>query len=197
MHRARLYHGPTATPQDDAAARTRLTQRGRDPTTGRMANVHDFTARTIDGQDSPLSAHAGEVLLLVNVASACGLTPQYTALEALHRELGPRGFAVLGFPCNQFGAQEPGTEAEIKQFCAVRYDVTFPLFAKLEVNGPGAHPLYAHLTSARTAPDGPGPIRWNFAKFLVDREGNVVARFAPTEDPAGPTIRAAIEACLG
>jgi glutathione peroxidase len=162
-----------------------------------MTTVHDFRVKTIDGAERALSDYAGKALLVVNVASRCGLTPQYTALEALYREEKARGLEVLGFPCNQFGAQEPGTEAEIKTFCSTKYDVTFPLFAKIDVNGASAHPLYAFLTAEATQPDGPGKVGWNFAKFLVGKDGKVLARFAPTEDPAGAKIRAAITAALG
>lgn len=161
-----------------------------------MANVHDFTAKTIDGTDKALRDYAGKVLLLVNVASQCGLTPQYRGLEELHRSFGPRGLEVLGFPCNQFGGQEPGSEAEIQQFCTTKFDVTFPLFAKIEVNGGGRHPLYQHLTAQQTSPDGSGDIQWNFAKFLVDRQGNVVARFAPATQPVSDEVVAAIEKAL-
>ena len=161
-----------------------------------MANVHDFKAKTIDGEEKSLGEYAGKVLLVVNVASQCGLTPQYTGLEQLQEKYADRGFSVVGFPCNQFGAQEPGSEAEIKTFCTSRYDVSFPMFSKLEVNGAGRHPLYAFLTAEKTAPDGPGDIQWNFAKFLVDRAGNVVARFAPTAAPASEEVVAAIEKAL-
>lgn len=162
-----------------------------------MTTVHSFRARTIDGEERALSDYAGKVLLIVNVASKCGLTPQYEGLEGLHEKYAERGLEILGFPCNQFMGQEPGTEAEIKQFCQLKYDVTFPLFAKIEVNGAGAHPLYAHLKAQPTKPDGPGEIGWNFAKFLVDREGRVIARFAPTEKPQGRAIVEAIEGALG
>jgi glutathione peroxidase len=161
-----------------------------------MANVHDFKAKTIDGDEQSLRDYAGKVLLVVNVASQCGLTPQYKGLEELHRSFGGRGLEVLGFPCNQFGGQEPGSEAEIKTFCETRFDVTFPMFSKIEVNGPGRHPLYAFLTAEKTAPDGPGDIQWNFAKFLVDRSGNVIARFSPTAAPASEEVVAAIEKAL-
>jgi len=137
------------------------------------------------------------VLLVVNVASRCGLTPQYTALEDLYRGMKDRGLVVLGFPCNQFGAQEPGSEAEIKQFCSTRYDVTFPMFSKLEVNGSARHPLYALLTTQPTAPDGPGDVKWNFAKFLIDREGKIAARFSPTTPPTSPDVVDAVERALG
>ena len=165
-------------------------------TTGLMTNVHSFSARTIDGTERSLADYAGKVLLIVNVASKCGLTPQYTALEKLYKEHHAAGLEVLGFPCNQFGGQEPGTEAEIQRFCTIQYDVTFPLFAKIDVNGASTHPLYAHLKSLDTKPEGKGDVSWNFAKFLVDRRGEVIARFKPPEDPAGKTIRDAIDRAL-
>jgi glutathione peroxidase len=161
-----------------------------------MTTVHDFTAKTIDGAERALSDYRGKVLLVVNVASRCGLTPQYEKLEALYRRYEGRGLVVLGFPCNQFGAQEPGTEAEIKTFCSTKYDVTFPMFAKLDVNGASAHPLYAFLTSQPTQPEGPGKISWNFGKFLVGKDGGVIARWAPTEDPTSPAVTSAIESAL-
>ena len=161
-----------------------------------MTSVHDFEAKTIEGQDKSLADYRGKALLVVNVASRCGLTPQYEKLEALYRRYGDRGLVVLGFPCNQFGAQEPGTEAQIKTFCSTKYDVTFPMFGKLDVNGSSAHPLYAFLTAEPTSPDGPGDVKWNFAKFLVGRDGRVLARFAPTEDPMSAPTTSAIEAAL-
>ena len=148
-----------------------------------MANVHDFSARAIDGVDRSLAEYKGKVLLVVNVASKCGLTPQYSGLEALQRQYADRGFAVLGFPCDQFGHQEPGNEEEIRKFCSLNYDVTFPMFAKIEVNGAGAHPLYEHLKSSAPGVLGTEGIKWNFTKFLVDREGRVVRRYAPTDKP--------------
>ena len=162
-----------------------------------MATTHDFTATAIDGTATPLKDYAGTALLIVNVASQCGLTPQYAGLQQLHERYKGRGFAVLGFPCNQFGAQEPGSEGQIKTFCETRFGVTFPMFAKLEVNGAGRHPLYAFLTSQPTQPDGPGDIQWNFAKFLIDRSGNVAARFAPPTKPVSDEIVSAIEQKLG
>ena len=162
-----------------------------------MSTVHDFTLPTLDGAPKALADFAGQVTLLVNVASECGLTPQYAGLQALHEALAPRGFAVLGFPCNQFGGQEPGTADQIQAFCSRRYAVTFPLFAKLEVNGAGRAPLYAHLTQQATAPDGPGDIAWNFAKFLVGKDGQVLARFSPKTTPEDGALRAAIEGALG
>ena len=149
-----------------------------------MSSVHDFSARRIDGAEQSLSDYAGQVLLIVNVASRCGFTPQYVGLEALWRKYRERGFAVLGFPCNQFGAQEPDSEAEIARFCTTQYDVSFPLFAKVEVNGDGAHPLYRHLKAAAPGLLGSEAIKWNFTKFLVDRDGRVVRRYAPATAPA-------------
>lgn len=148
-----------------------------------MSTVHDFSAKDIDGKDIALGEHRGKVLLVVNVASKCGFTPQYTGLEALHRKLAPRGFAVLGFPCDQFGHQEPGDEAEIKDFCRLQYDVSFPMFAKIEVNGEGAHPLYKHLKTEAKGILGSESVKWNFTKFLVDKEGRVVRRYAPNDKP--------------
>lgn len=161
-----------------------------------MTTAHDFEHQTIDGQQRSLAEYRGKALLLVNVASQCGLTPQYAGLEELYRAMKDRGLEVLGFPCNQFGAQEPGTEAEIKQFCETRFDVSFPLFAKLEVNGEARHPLYAWLTTQETRPDGSGNIKWNFAKFVVGRNGEVVARFSPTTAPNDESVLQAIERAL-
>ncbi|HXK26318.1 MAG TPA: glutathione peroxidase [Myxococcota bacterium] len=161
-----------------------------------MASFHDFRARDIDGQERSLRDFEGHVCLVVNVASRCGLTPHYQGLQALHQRYGERGFAVLGFPCNQFGAQEPGTEAEIQQFCDRRYGVTFPLFSKIEVNGAGRHALYAHLTAQATAPEGAGDVKWNFTKFLVGRDGAVIARFAPQTEPSDSGLVQAIEKAL-
>jgi len=158
--------------------------------------IYQFTAKTIDGEERSLRDYAGKAVLVVNVASQCGLTPHYTGLQELHHSFGDRGLVVLGFPCNQFGAQEPGSEAEIKTFCETRYAVTFPMFAKIDVNGPTRHPLYAFLTEQPTQPDGPGDIQWNFAKFLIDRSGNVAARFAPATAPVSDEIVGAIEKVL-
>lgn len=159
-----------------------------------MASVHDYTATTIDGKAQPLSEYKGKALLIVNVASKCGFTPQYAGLEALYRQLGDRGFAVLGFPCDQFGHQEPGDEREIRQFCSLNYDVSFPLYSKIEVNGARTHPLYQHLKQAAPGLLGSQGIKWNFTKFLVDRDGRVVKRYAPTDTPAA--IAKDIEALL-
>lgn len=148
-----------------------------------MPSVHTFSATAIDGSTVQLDAFRGKVLLIVNTASACGFTPQYEGLQALHERFHARGFEVLGFPCNQFGAQEPGTESEIAQFCSTRFAVEFPLFAKVEVNGPQAHPLFRFLTHAKRGLFGTEAIKWNFTKFLIDRDGRVVARFAPMTKP--------------
>lgn len=161
-----------------------------------MAAFHDFTMQTIEGEERSLADFRDRVVLVVNVASRCGLTPQYAGLQKLHDELAPRGFSVVGFPCNQFAGQEPGTEAEVKQFCETRYGVTFPLFAKIEVNGAGRAPLYEWLTQQPSSPDGPGDIQWNFAKFVVDRRGNVVARFDPSTAPEAAELRSAIDHAL-
>ena len=158
-----------------------------------MARVFDFTATSLAGDDVPLKQFEGKVLLIVNTASACGFTPQYKGLEALHQALAPRGFSVLGFPCNQFGGQEPGDAMQIEQFCSSNYAVTFPMFAKIDVNGGNAHPLYQYLKNAKSGLLG-SSIKWNFTKFLVDRAGQVVARHAPTTRPEGLTKE--IEALL-
>ncbi|MGJ5069222.1 glutathione peroxidase [Bradyrhizobium oligotrophicum] len=158
-----------------------------------MASIYDFTATSLKGEEVPLQRFEGQVLLIVNTASACGFTPQYRGLEALHRAYADRGFAVLGFPCNQFGAQEPGTAEEIGAFCAGKYDVTFPLFAKIDVNGADAHPLYRFLKGEKTGLLG-SAIKWNFTKFLVDRTGHVVSRHAPTTTPEA--LKKEIEALL-
>lgn len=161
-----------------------------------MANVSELEVQRIDGQPAALSEYAGRVLLVVNVASQCGLTPHYAGLEQLYREQRDAGLTVLGFPCNQFGGQEPGTEAQIQSFCQTKFDVTFPLFSKIEVNGLGRHPLYAALTGADTEPAGAGDVLWNFEKFVVDRRGEVVARFGPETAPDDPELRAAIDRAL-
>ena len=149
-----------------------------------MSNVYDHSAKTLNGQTVPLSDYKGQVLLIVNTASECGFTPQYQGLEALYRKLKPEGFSVLGFPCNQFGAQEPGDEKEIARFCSDNYAISFPMFAKIDVNGEGAHPLFRYLQSAKAGLLGSEPIKWNFTKFLIDRQGNAVGRFAPSTKPA-------------
>ncbi len=146
--------------------------------------VYDFQAATIDGQEAPLTAYRGSVLLIVNVASRCGFTPQYDGLENLYRKYKEQGFYVLGFPCNQFGSQEPGSEAEIRSFCETKFGVTFPLFSKIAVNGPQAHPLYKYLVKAKPGIFGTGKIKWNFTKFLVNRRGEPITRYAPKHVPA-------------
>jgi glutathione peroxidase len=148
-----------------------------------MSNIYDIDAKTIDGATKPLRDYTGTALLIVNVASKCGFTPQYKGLEELQRKFGDRGFAVLGFPCNQFGAQEPASESEIASFCSTSYDVTFPMFAKIDVNGENAHPLYKVLKHEAPGILGSEAIKWNFTKFLVDRSGKVVKRYAPTDTP--------------
>lgn len=158
-----------------------------------MSGIYDFTAQSLAGDEVPLQRFEGQVLLIVNTASACGFTPQYKGLQALHEALGPRGLSVLGFPCNQFGAQEPGDAKQIEQFCETKYAVTFPMFAKIDVNGPAAHPLYQYLRKEKSGLLG-SSIKWNFTKFLVDRSGNVVGRYAPTATPEA--IRKDIENLL-
>jgi len=155
--------------------------------------IYDIPVKTLDGADSSLGALAGKTLLVVNVASKCGLTPQYTALEELHERLAPRGFSVVGFPCNQFGGQEPGTTEEIAEFCSTSYGVTFPMFEKIEVNGEGRHPLYTELTSVPDAAGEAGDVQWNFEKFLLRPDGTVAARFRPRTVPDDPEVLAAIE----
>jgi glutathione peroxidase len=159
-----------------------------------MGTIYEFSANDIDGRARSLGEFSGQVLLVVNVASRCGFTPQYEGLEALWRKYRGRGFAVLGFPCDQFGHQEPGSEAQIKAFCSSTYDVTFPLFAKIEVNGDGAHPLYRWLKSEQPGVLGTEAIKWNFTKFLVDSAGRAVKRYAPNDTPA--KIDSAVAALL-
>ena len=156
--------------------------------------VYDFEAKTIDGRSERLEAYRGKVLLIVNVASKCGLTPQYKALEALYEKYMEKGFTILAFPCNQFNGQEPGTNEEIKQFCSSKYSVSFPLFDKIEVNGPKRHPLYVAL--AGPASPFPGDIKWNFGKFLISRDGKILKRFEPRTAPDAPEVTAAIETAL-
>ncbi len=164
-----------------AAADPANSSLGASPGASPVTSVYDFTAATLKGRELPLASLSGQVLLIVNTASKCGFTPQYQGLEALHRTYRDRGFAVLGFPCNQFGGQEPGGEAEIVEFCRSNYDVTFPLSAKLEVNGPQRHPVYEFLTSP--ASGIPGDISWNFEKFLIGRDGRVLKRYPPETRP--------------
>ena len=159
--------------------------------------IYSVPVKTIDGSETTLAPYHGQVLLIVNVASKCGYTPQYTGLESLYRRYKDRGFAVLGFPCDQFGNQEPGTEAEISQFCSLTYDVTFPMFAKIDVNGPNEHPLYAILKSGARGVLGTTAIKWNFTKFLVGRDGTVLARFGSRDTPEDIERDAAFATALG
>ncbi len=161
-----------------------------------MASIYDFTAETIAGEAKPLAEYRGQVMLIVNTASKCGFTPQYDGLEKLYEAYAPRGLAVLGFPCNQFGAQEPGDAAEIANFCSLTYDVSFPMFAKIDVNGADEHPLYRYLKHEAKGVLGTERIKWNFTKFLIDRSGKVVDRFAPTTKPEtlGPAIEKLLQA---
>ena len=161
-----------------------------------MGSLYDIPLTTLRGQPTSLGEHRGNALLLVNVASKFGLTPQYTGLERLQETLGPRGFSVIGFPCNQFLEQEPGTPAEIETFCSTTYGVTFPLMEKIEVNGDNRHPLYAQLEQIPDGEGYTGDIRWNFEKFLVSPDGEVVGRFSPPTTPEDPALTAAIEAVL-
>ncbi|MCA0394705.1 MAG: glutathione peroxidase [Proteobacteria bacterium] len=160
-----------------------------------MTTAYDFTATDIDGHPVSLAGYAGKVLLVVNVASKCGFTPQYAGLEQLWRDYRDRGLVVLGFPSDQFGHQEPGDEAEIRNFCSLTYDVDFPMFSKVDVNGDQAHPLWKWLKQEKSGFLGTSAIKWNFSKFLVDREGRVLKRYAPTDTPE--SLRADIEAALG
>jgi glutathione peroxidase len=158
------------------------------------ASIYDISVKDIDGKTVPLADYKGKVLLVVNVASKCGFTPQYTALEATYKKYSDQGFVILGFPCNQFHAQEPGTDAEIKQFCSSKYAVTFPLFDKIEVNGPNRHPLYVQL-AGQDSPY-PGDIGWNFTKFLIGKDGQILKRFDSKTKPDSPEVIAAIETAL-
>jgi glutathione peroxidase len=159
-------------------------------------SLYDIPLTTLDGQPGSLRDLAGKTLLVVNVASKCGLTPQYTSLERLHERYADRGFAVVGFPCNQFGGQEPGSAEEIAEFCSANYGVTFPMFEKIEVNGEGRHPVYTELTALPDAEGEAGDIQWNFEKFLVSADGKAIARFRPMVEPEAPEVVSAIEAAL-
>ena len=159
-----------------------------------MSTAHDFSAKLATGEEASLAQFQGQVLLIVNTASKCGFTPQYTGLESLQQRYGPRGFSVLAFPCNQFGAQEPGSEDEIQSFCEMNYQTTFPLFSKIEVNGAASHPLFTHLKEQAPGVLGSKRIKWNFTKFLVDQRGAVVKRYGPSTKPEA--IAADIEALL-
>jgi glutathione peroxidase len=159
-------------------------------------SIYDFSAKTITGQTRALADYKGPALLIVNVASRCGLTPQYAGLEKLHEQYGAKGLKVLGFPANEFGAQEPGTDGEIAQFCSTTYDVKFDMFSKVKVKGPGIDPLFDYLTSAATDPEFAGEIKWNFNKFLIGKDGTVLARFEPPVDPTSADVTQAIEKAL-
>ena len=160
------------------------------------SSVHEFTLNSIDGNPAPLSAYQGKVVLIVNVASRCGFTPQYAGLEALYEKYKDRGFVILGFPANNFGGQEPGTNEEIKTFCTTKYNVTFPMYSKISVKGDDKAPLYQFLTDQQANPATGGEIQWNFTKFLVDKSGRVVARFEPKVTPESPDVTSAIEKAL-
>jgi glutathione peroxidase len=157
---------------------------------------YDFVMKNIDGRNVPLSMYKGKVVLVVNVASECGYTPQYKGLEALFRKYKNRGFVIIGFPANNFGHQEPGTDAEIKTFCTKTYDVTFDLFSKISVKGSDQHPLYRFLTSAETNPEFSGDVKWNFQKYLLDRNGKIVGKFLSAVDPSSSELTSAIEQAL-
>ncbi|MFM8575149.1 MAG: glutathione peroxidase [Limnohabitans sp.] len=159
-----------------------------------MSTIYDFEALSIDGQNVALSQHRGQVMLIVNTASACGFTPQFAGLEKLHQQYGPQGLAVIGFPCNQFGGQDPGDDAQIASFCQKNYGVSFQMMSKVKVNGDGAHPLYQWLTAEAPGLLGSKAIKWNFTKFLVGRDGRVIKRYAPQDAPA--KIAQDIEAAL-
>ncbi len=159
-----------------------------------MTTVMDFSAALANGEDTALCQFSGKVLLIVNTASKCGFTPQYEGLESLHKRFGDQGFSVLAFPCNQFGAQEPGTEAEIQSFCDLNYQTSFPLFSKIEVNGAASHPLFTHLKEQAPGVLGSKRIKWNFTKFLINKDGEVVKRYAPSTKPEA--IASDIEALL-
>jgi len=156
-------------------------------------SIHDFRVKTIDGRDKSLGDYQGKLVLVVNVASECGLTPQYRGLEELHRRFASKGLAVLGFPANEFGGQEPGTNQQIATFCTKEYDVTFDMFAKVKVKGDGIEPLFDYLTSAKEDPAFAGDIKWNFNKFLIGKDGKVLARFEPKIEPTSPEVISAIE----
>jgi glutathione peroxidase len=160
------------------------------------SSVLDFTEKSIDGQSVPLSEYKGKVVMFVNVASKCGYTPQYAGLESLYRKYKDQGFVILGFPANNFMSQEPGTNAEIKQFCHNKYDVTFPMFSKISVKGDDEAPLYHFFTDSKTNPTTGGDIKWNFTKFLVGKDGRIIARFEPATTPESPEVTSAIESAL-
>jgi len=164
---------------------------------GGVKTMYDFAMKDIDGKEVSLSRYRGKVVLIVNVASFCGYTKQYAGLDSLYRAYAERGLVVLGFPANNFGSQEPGSDEEIKEFCSTKYNVTFPLFSKISVKGDDQHPLYRYLTSAEANPATAGAVRWNFTKYLMDRSGRLVAKFEPRVDPLSADLTEAVEAALG
>ena len=166
------------------------------PKGGKQAMIYNFALKSIDGKEVNLSQYRGKALLLVNVASQCGYTPQYEGLQKIYSKYKDRGLVVLGFPANNFGAQEPGTDQEIKTFCSTRYNVTFPMFSKISVKGPDQHPLYQYLTNATTNPKFGGEIKWNFNKFLIDKQGKIAARFDSKDAPESETVVGALEKVL-
>jgi len=163
---------------------------------GNTALIYDFALKNIDGKEVKLDEYRGKTLLLVNVASQCGYTPQYEGLQKIYSKYKDQGFVVLGFPANNFGAQEPGSDQEIKTFCSTRYKVTFPMFSKISVKGPDKHPLYKFLTEEKTDPKFAGEVSWNFNKFLIDKSGNIVGRFESKDTPESDTVTGAIERAL-
>lgn len=190
-----VVRGPVA----EAADPAKLPPPGTAPepvTVAKDLPMWNVPIKTLDGKDAKLADFKGKALMLVNVASKCGLTPQYTTLEALQKKYGAQGFTVVGFPCNQFGGQEPGTAEEIQQFCSTTYGITFPIMEKIEVNGPGRHEIYKALTAIKDAAGHEGDIRWNFEKFVVSADGTHVTRFAPKTKPDDPAVIAAVEAAL-
>ena len=179
------------------AATTLKAWSGNDSPKGeKQPMIYTFALKSIDGKEVNLSQYHGKTLLLVNVASQCGYTPQYEGLQKIYSRYKDRGLVVLGFPANNFGAQEPGTDQEIKTFCSTRYNVTFPMFSKISVKGPDQHPLYQYLTNAATNPKFAGEIKWNFNKFLIDKQGNIAARFDSKDTPESETVVGAIEKAL-
>ena len=169
---------------------------GEIPKGGKQAMIYNFALKSIDGKEVNLSQYRGKALLLVNVASQCGYTPQYEGLQKIYSKYKDRGLVILGFPANNFGAQEPGTDQEIKTFCSTRYNVTFPMFSKISVKGPDQHPLYQYLTNATTNPKFGGEIKWNFNKFLIDKQGKIAARFDSKDAPESETVVGALEKVL-
>jgi len=192
----KVVYGATAKAEDPAQLPAAGTAPPAVEAGGRLAAMWDLPINTLQGKPTSLAAHKGKALLLVNVASKCGLTPQYGALEALQKKYGPKGFTVIGFPSNQFAGQEPGTAEEIQEFCSTTYGVTFPMMEKIDVNGPGRHEIYAQLTPIADDSGHSGDIRWNFEKFVVSADGQHVTRFSPRTTPDDPSVIAAIEAGL-